>query len=546
MRRDLADPELFGNEAGEDEDAEILNSYFLKKPEFDRFYNSARKIAFVRSRKGMGKSALLKHTLYQRRKSFPDDLLIYVKASDLYALQETKASSPTDMIYGWQQRLCTRINLELGARLRFGFSDESMMLIESAEVAGFRSRNIISALIDRFKIKGLPLEPERTRLGIADSQNLLNRVSAKEDVNVWLLVDDVDATFINTEHERLRVSTFFSACRNLVSNVEGLCIRASVRSDVWTLLAQHDEALDKCEQYMLNLSWSTEETGRILEGKIHSYFARYYPEDGKYEALNRNNDLDRSQIRRLVFKEPFPWSRRFLEAFRPIHILSAGRPRWATQLCKLAGKDAFSKSAERIAVGHIDAVLREYGQYRLADLYKEHRHQCNRLEDIVESFSGGQKKFTTKELLDLITEKIIRHRGLPNIDGIIAANGSLTIAHLLFRMGFIMARDEGDQSGLGFISFEDRPNLLSSSSNLDDGLAWEIHPSYREVLRIKPGSDGDHISTKQQSNGLQKKNNESKSIDGVPVSQGRAYKSNDPYKVRRSQRASGRGRNSSE
>ncbi len=76
MRRDLADPELFGNEAGEDEDAEILDSYFLRKPEFDRFYSPTRKLGFVRSRKGMGKSALLKHSLYLRRKSHPAELLI--------------------------------------------------------------------------------------------------------------------------------------------------------------------------------------------------------------------------------------------------------------------------------------------------------------------------------------------------------------------------------------------------------------------------------------------------------------------------------------
>ncbi|MNH42295.1 hypothetical protein D3C79_1039650 [compost metagenome] len=47
-----------------------------------------------------------------------------------------------------------------------------------------------------------------------------------------------------------------------------------------------------------------------------------------------------------------------------------------------------------------------------------------------------------------------------------------------------MARDEEDKTGLGFVKFEDRPNLLSSKSNLDDGLIWEIHPSYRDVLRI--------------------------------------------------------------
>ena len=47
-----------------------------------------------------------------------------------------------------------------------------------------------------------------------------------------------------------------------------------------------------------------------------------------------------------------------------------------------------------------------------------------------------------------------------------------------------MARDDNDNTGLGFIRFEDRPNLLSTTANLDDNMNWEIHPAYRDVLRI--------------------------------------------------------------
>jgi hypothetical protein len=47
MRRDLADPELFGNEAGEDEDEEILDSYFLDKQEFEKFYTPLNRLSYV-------------------------------------------------------------------------------------------------------------------------------------------------------------------------------------------------------------------------------------------------------------------------------------------------------------------------------------------------------------------------------------------------------------------------------------------------------------------------------------------------------------------
>lgn len=367
-RRELIDPELFGNEAGDDEDSAVLDSYFLRKPEFDRFKSPATKLAFVRSRKGVGKSALLRQTYFERQKANDGEILIYLKAADLSAVQNVDHSSPDQLIYGWQQRICTQINRELGASLKVGFSDDSIMLIEAAELSGFRNRNLVSALFDRLKVKGLSSELERARLEIVDAQALTERVLAQRGMTVWLLVDDVDATFVNTESERIKASTFFSACRNLASSVEGLCIRAAVRTDVWSVLTQHDEALDKCEQYMLDLVWSTSETGRILENKILSYFRRFFPADPAYSGYSLPEDG--GAVRKLVFKEPFTWGNRHIESFRPIHILSAGRPRWAAQLCKLAGHDAFDKTTGHISVGHISSVLKKYGVFRVRTYLK--------------------------------------------------------------------------------------------------------------------------------------------------------------------------------
>ncbi|MGA9528187.1 MAG: hypothetical protein WBS24_08735 [Terriglobales bacterium] len=474
MKQDLINPDLFGNDAGEDEHPEVLNSYFFEKPEFLSFFNPDRRLGFVRSRKGMGKSALLREALYRRKLSNEGELLLYVKASDLIALQVVDISSPAALVHGWQQRMCSRINLELGSTLRFAVSDDATSLVEGAEVTGFRGRNLIGALLDRLKIKAAGFELSRERVGIGDSQALLRRFSENKDIKAWLYVDDVDATFLNTDAERLKVSTFFSACRNLANTVEGLNIRASVRTDVWSILKQYDEALDKCEQYMLDLKWSTEDSGRIIEKKIAAFYLRTY---GKIPAARYTTNL--------VFQEPFPWGRRRLAAFRPIHILSAGRPRWATQLCRIAGGHAYQLRRDRIGIGDINNSLKEYGQSRLSDLYKEHRHQCAEVEILVETFAGGPAQFTTDQLLERMRTNIIAKYGMPALDGISILPRELAVAHFLFRIGFVNARDENiDDGPLGFIRFEDRPHLLSSNQNRDDGLPWEIHPSYRTVLRI--------------------------------------------------------------
>ena len=35
----LKDKKLFGNDAGEDEDLDVLNSYYIDHPDFDDFFN---------------------------------------------------------------------------------------------------------------------------------------------------------------------------------------------------------------------------------------------------------------------------------------------------------------------------------------------------------------------------------------------------------------------------------------------------------------------------------------------------------------------------
>ena len=107
------------------------------------------------------------------------------------------------------------------------------------------------------------------------------------------------------------------------------------------------------------------------------------------------------------------------------------------------------------------------------------------LVNLIESFSGGERRYTTQKLLQHITDKIIRRYGLPKIDGIEQGRDSLYVAHFLFRAGFIYGRDDSGDAPLSFVNYDERPHLLLSTANLDDKLTWEIHPSYRSVLKIR-------------------------------------------------------------
>lgn len=483
MRDDFLNDDLFGNEAGEDEDKDRLASYYLEKPELEIFFSDRRPLAFARARKGVGKSALLSYACYKLEKKAPKSIYISIKASELISIKRHPSPGSSSLEYTnyWQECLCSRIAIEIGRSIKLAVSDDATTLVEMAELLGFKGRNIVSALCDRYTQLVPQLVAEKKCS--ANTAELLKRYSLKNNVSVWFFIDDIDATFINSEENRMLVSSFFSACRYIVNTVKGLYVRASVRTDVWAII-KDDEALDKCEQYMVDLKWSTEDTGRILANKLITYFSSHYPEDTGIRKLKQWYPHSQRDVFDLVFNGKLQWGKRFLDPFRPIHILSAGRPRWAAQLCKMAAGDAYRKNNDRISIGHINYVMFDYGKFRLSDLYKEHTHQCNQLKIIIESFRNGQKTYTTEELLSFINQKILEPQH--EIITIEEANISdaLDIAHFLYRIGFITLDDDTYETGESFIRFEDLPDLLSPA-NVNPSDNWAIHPSYRNVLHLR-------------------------------------------------------------
>lgn len=128
-----------------------------------------------------------------------------------------------------------------------------------------------------------------------------------------------------------------------------------------------------------------------------------------------------------------------------------------------------------------------YGRLRLDDLYREHAHQFSGLRGLVESFSNTQARHTTEQLCNQIRSRYvsvaIKAEGVPAINGV-RTEDAIQLAHFLYRIGFISARSDQGVGALRFVRYEQRPDLLKSSVNLDDGMMWEIHPGYRATLGL--------------------------------------------------------------
>jgi hypothetical protein len=245
-------------------------------------------------------------------------------------------------------------------------------------------------------------------------------------------------------------------------------------------------ALDKAAQYVIDLSWREDELRQILAERVRGYCARHEISLDPV-ARQRNYNGDRKALRE-VFTDPWRSPRdvkRGSAGYPPhvwIHELAYDRPRWAAHLCKLSARVATSQSASKITWEHASSVLDDFGEERVKDLVREHRHECPNVADLIQAFVDQPAALTTAALMVTITNRILQHVK-PTIDGELVAS-PLLVAHFLFRIGFLIAVFNANTSDEVRHVFESRPNLLQSGTNPDEGAQWEVHHCFRKHLRI--------------------------------------------------------------
>lgn len=328
MQIDLNDKSLFGNEAGEDEDLDVLNSYFIDHPDFDSFFKESEKLSIVSARKGMGKSALLSRLEYRLRNEseYSNPIIIRVKGNDLLGLGDFSSEDHSYLENYWKQIICKRIIVEIGAKVGFALSSNAISMVEIAEIDGLKSKNIIGGLVSRVvgKLPGVSVE---VKSSLPENAKSILEVyqSSHEKSKVWLLIDDIDAKYTDSKSNQARVGAFFSAARALAFDLTGIVIRTTVRSDVWSCL-RHLEDLDKLDQYMIGIFWSKKFMRDILAQRIFAYISKRHPESPEAKLqLSR----DYNKILDLVFMSPIKWQEsNDARLFDAISAFSNRRPRW--------------------------------------------------------------------------------------------------------------------------------------------------------------------------------------------------------------------------
>lgn len=481
----LNDKKLFGNEAGEDEDIDVLNSYFIDHEDFEDFFKEKERLSIVSARKGMGKSALLSRLEYKLRNepdySFP--IVVRAKGNDLLGLGDFSGKDQAYLENYWKQIICKRIILEIGSRIGFAATSDEISIVEMAELEGMKSKNIVGGLISRIKGKIPFIDIEMQKSTPDNIGSLLNNyLESKPNLTVWLLIDDIDAKFQNNEIYQARVGSFFSAIRSLAFDFSNLNIRATVRSDVWSCLRRLED-LDKLEQYIIHIFWSKRHMRDILAKKILAYINRTHPTapEAKYTIKS-----DYNKLIDLVFLSPITWGNKVdVKLFEAISAFSNRRPRWMSQLCRMAASKAKNNpQTQKITFDHINYILEEFGRNRRDDLIKEHNHQFDELEQLIDALRAADKEFELSKINAILEERFIRGRSKEEIPALDGTKYCIPedLGNFLYKLGLI-SRVHDD--GKTFTHFSDDPDLYRSGQNRDDKIIWSIHPSYRTFLNIK-------------------------------------------------------------
>lgn len=474
---------MFGKDSGENERDQALQEYFVELPEFRKFFNPNNELGIVRARKGMGKSAMLKVLSLRRKEATPDDLVIFITGNELMGMGDFTGKTQAYLENHWKQVICKRICIELGKTIDVAISDLDMSLVEAAELEGYKNLNLLSALTERaggmiqkalIAAGGANILDATKKRGIINAEQSLRNFQSKGTRNVWVIVDDIDAKYVDDDENQNRVGAFFSALRSLAFGVSGLRIRASVRTDVWRNLRKMEDQ-DKLREYVIDIHWKDDALRSIFARRILAYLKRekFSPAMKWDENANYHDLFDQ------VFYGRFNWDGHNVEPFIPLKFLAGGRPRWMGQLAKLSGALA---GAKRIGEFNIYDSMQEFGQEKVSDIQKEHLHQFPALDKLIVAFRGGKREYNRYQLLKLIKEKFSdRMDKVPPVNGF-AWKDDEQLAQFLFEIDFLVARRQGRP---GFITYNGDPELFFTEENGQNKILWTVHSSYRNFLRIE-------------------------------------------------------------
>jgi hypothetical protein len=456
---------LFGFEDAESEPIDRLREYYFKKSTFERMV-SDMPIRILVGHKGTGKSALFKVAIDEAKDC--GNLPILIKPDDIAELGKSDENFLL-RIRQWKYGL-TKI---IGEKVfnEFDLYDD--------KVAGRLSKfglKIISFVADSISaVKNrVDLTPAQLRL-------IDNFLKSKK---IIVFIDDLDRGWQGKKDDINRISALLNAVRDMANDNPGLIFKISLRSDVYFLVRTSDESTDKIEGSVVWFKWSNHEILVMLIKRILTYFGEKVDETALLNSPQKHLSHNLNRIFENRFLGKGKWED--VAMYRILMSLVRKRPRDLVKLCSLAAQQASLGNSDLIRTTHFQSIFEEYSQGRIQDTINEYKSELPQIEKLLFGMKPTKKqKFTADGYVYSTQELHAKINNIKQQNSFSFANGRSAMAkdlsQFLYKINFLTARKVLEDGTIQRKYFEE--NRYLSSSFVDFGYEWEVHPAFRWALQ---------------------------------------------------------------
>lgn len=456
---------LFGFEDAESEPIQRLRDYYFKKNTFDRVVSNLP-LRILVGHKGTGKSALFKVAIAEEFEK--GNLPILIKPDDIAELGKSDENFLL-RIRQWKYGLIKIIGQKVFNE--FGIYDDKVA--GKLGKFGLKLVSFISETVTSVK-DTIDLEP---------SQKLLieNFLHSKK---IIIFIDDLDRGWQGKKDDISRISALLNAVRDMSNDNLGLQFKISLRSDVYYLVRTSDESTDKIEGSVVWFKWSNHEILVMLVKRILTYFGESVDESKLINTPQKHlcYNLDR------VFEKRFTGKGKWdnVAMYKILMSLIRKRPRDLVKLCSLAAQRANSSNSTLLRTIHFQDIFEEYSQGRIQDTINEYKSELPQIDKLLFGMKPNKKKYRTAESYVYTTQELQQKiNNIKQQNNFSFANGrpafAKDLAQFLFKINFLTARKVMEDGTIQRKYFEE--NRYLSSSFVDFGYDWEVHPAFRWALQ---------------------------------------------------------------
>lgn len=456
---------LFGYEDAESESIERLKEYYLKKDTYKKVV-AELPIRILVGHKGTGKSALFKVAFYEEQEKAnlpilikPDDIAELGKGNENFLLR----------VRQWKYGLTKIIGEKVFSELSINDSAARNKLTQF----GIKIVNFVYETVSYAKDNIDMTEPQRIAID--------NFLKTKK---IIVYIDDLDRGWEGKKDDINRISALLNAIRDMANENPGLYFKISLRSDVYYLVRTSDESTDKIEGSVVWFKWTNHEIFVLLVKRILTCFGEKFNEDNllKTDQFQLRYYLDKIMVQR--FEGRGKWDNVY--TYKILMSLIRKRPRDLVKLCTLAAHRAQDTNSNIIKTEHFMAVFEEYSQGRIQDTINEYRSELPKIQELLFGMRPNKKvKYAADGFVYTTGELMQKLNNLKQNTHFIFKNGkdasAKELAHFLYKINFITARKQLESGEIQRKYFEE--NRYLSSTFVDFGYDWEVHPAFRWALQ---------------------------------------------------------------